>query len=102
MPASNNTILTLNANSYQGTFRHVANGLTAEGNFSTDGNKTIVNISGTVKEGENQILAYNAYRNGTTLRYNFNDIRDFSKIAEASVEVQATEAAIVQELVGVD
>lgn len=97
--ATNSTVIkTLTANAYNGTFEATVNAFKVEGNFNTDGAKVIRNINGTVKQSNNPVLSFSAYKNGDTYRYNFSDIADLSVLVNAASAIGTAITAVEEEL----
>lgn len=86
------------ANSYNGQYEETKQGLAITGSVSADSEKRISNISGNVVEDGTPILAFNAYRSGESLLYNFNDVRDFTKFVTAVGAIQEAVASVQEEI----
>ena len=95
-------IKSLTAGNYNGTYEY--NGATYKvgGSFNTDGNKVMNNISGSIKAGDAIKANFNAWRNGESFRYSFNDIIDVSELSAIAAEVEAAVAAVNAELIPVN
>lgn len=98
MSQSNSIIKTLNANSYNGSYETTVDGYFISGNFNTDGNKIISNVSGTVKSDGVVVASFNAYKNGDNFRYNFSDISDITLLSSIASAVETVMETLVAEL----
>ena len=95
-------IKSLTAGNYNGTYEY--NGATYKvgGSFNTDGNKVMNNISGSVKAGDAIKANFNAWKNGESFRYSFNDIQSIEELSAIASEVEAAVQAVVAELIPVN
>lgn len=95
---ANKIIKSLNAQSYNGTYETTVNGMVVAGNLNANGKKEANSIYGTVKNGENVLADFNAYRNGDDFSYNFNEIHDIESLPVVAVAIKEVVAAIQEEL----
>lgn len=95
-------IKSLTAGNYNGTYEYNGATYKVAGSFNTDGNKVMNNISGSVKAGDAIKANFNAWRNGESYRYSFNDIVEVSELAAIAAEVEAAVAAVNAELIPVN
>ena len=91
-------LINFKANSYNGQYEGTESGFLVKGNVSADSQKHITNISGSAIESNQPVVNFSAYGNGQGLSYNFNDIRDFTKFAQAIPAIQAAVAAVQEEI----
>ena len=99
MATTSKVIKSLVAGNYNGTYEATEGSYKVAGNFNTDGQKKMNNISGSVKAGEIQKATFNAWKNGETFRYSFNDIQDISELSAIATSVEAAVSAVEAELV---
>ena len=92
-------IKNLNPVSYNGNYAYEGENYKVEGSLTTDGQKVLTSISGSVKAGEVFKANYNAYQMGEgQMRYNFTEIQSISELAAIATEVEAAVAAVNAEL----
>ena len=96
--ANAKVIKSLVAGNYNGTYEATEGGYKVAGSFNTDGQKNMNNISGSVKAGEVQKATFNAWKNGDSYRYSFNDVSVISELSAIATAVEAAVAAVVSEL----
>lgn len=95
---ANKIIKKLNAQSYSGDYETTVDGKVISGTLNANGKKELSSIYGLVKEGDNQLANFNAYRNGEEFSYNFSEIHDIEVIPSIVVAIKETVAAIQEEL----
>ena len=99
---ANNVIKSLNATNYNGQYEYKGSSYNVAGGLTTDGSKFLNNINGSVKAGDALKANFNAWRNGETFRYNFNDVVDVTELATIAAEVAEAVAAVNAELIPVN
>lgn len=84
---------------YSGHFTAEEDGISVEGSFSSNAEKRITNIEGTVARDGERIGNFSAYWTGTRLRYNLSDadIDDISTISEA---IAGAQEAVSEQIAG--
>lgn len=85
------------ATSYEGQFQATEGTTKVQGEFVTNPEKGITSFQGNVTVDDEQIGSFNAYWNGSKLRYNITntEIEDFATVAAA---VAAAKTAIEAEI----
>ena len=98
--ATNKTIIkNMNAQGYNAQFESTIDGYAISGSLSTNGQKQLSNINGSVKQGETVKGSFNAYRMGADqFRYNFSDISDLDTMESLSAAVKAVVAEVEAKL----
>ena len=92
-------IKNLQATGFNSPIAYEGENYNVDGNITTDGQKVLTNISGSVKAGEVFKANFNAYQMGAgQMRYNFTEIQSISELAAIASEVEAAVAAVNAEL----
>lgn len=97
MANENKVIKSLSAQSFNGQFEVIGEVYKVSGNFNTDGQKKLTNISGQVQKDEIMVGSFNAW-GSDKMRYNFNDIQDIEILPELSAAISSAVAAVDAEL----
>ena len=97
---ANKVIKSLNPTNYNGTFEAAVEGYKVSGNLSTNGQKVLSNVSGSVKSGETIVANFNGYSNGPQgkIRYDFRDVTDLSQLSAIASAVSSVVTEIETEL----
>ena len=92
-------IKNLDPQAFNGNYAYEGENYKVEGNLTTNGQKVLTNITGSVKAGDVFKANFNAYQMGEgQMRYNFTEIQSISELAAIASEVEAAVAAVNAEL----